>query len=265
MDSEHLTADNERFAAVILAAGSSSRFLQHSSPRMSSLKKEFHKLNNDDDLTVLGSAVKAFASIPSVNIIVIAVPENEEEAGRSSLPPGLFELKDKKIIFVNGGKTRSASVFNALSAIIPYNPCYVLIHDGARPWISAQLINSIITAVKKHGAVIPLLPITDTPKEITDNSGRSTGNNEQLTVSGGQSVFFIKRHLKRKNIGAAQTPQAFRFPEILHAHEKAAMTADEEFTDDAEIWSRFCASGGEVAVIPGEKENRKITFPEDIN
>ena len=235
---------SEQTAAVILAAGSSSR--------MGGAKKEFMKLN-DDDLTVLGSSVRTFASIPSVKTIVITVPENEEEAGRRALPSELLSNRDFNIIFVNGGKTRSESVLNALSALVSYNVCYVLIHDGARPWVSASLVKNIIEAVKKYGAVIPLLPVTDTPKEITVNS-------EKLTMSDEQSIF-IKRHLKRINVGVAQTPQAFKFPEILYAHEKAAALCGEEFTDDAEVWGRFC---GEVAVIQGEKENRKITFPEDI-
>ena len=230
--------NNEQFAAIILAAGSSSR--------MGGVKKEFIKLNNDDDLTVLGSAVRVFASISSVKTIVIAVRENEEEAGRRALPQELSSRSDLKIIFVAGGKTRSGSVLNALSFLASINPCYVLIHDGARPWLSVSLVNNIIASVKKYGAVIPLLPLTDTPKEIS-------GDREQS--------IFIKRHLKRINVGVAQTPQAFKFPEILYAHEKAAKAVDEEFTDDAEIWGRFC---GDVAVIPGEKENRKITFPEDI-
>jgi len=77
----------------------------------------------------------------------------------------------------------------------------------------------------------------------------------------GDNAVFIKTHLKRKNTGVAQTPQAFKFPEILDAHKKAANVETEEFTDDAEIWGRFC---GQVAVIQGEPENKKITFPEDL-
>ena len=237
---------SEQLAAVILAAGSSSR--------MGGVKKEFIKIDNG--LTVLGTSVNTFALIPSVKIIVIAVPENEEAAAREALPPELFRKNDPAIIFVNGGNTRSASVFNALSALARHNPCYVLIHDGARPRVSACLINNIIEAVKKYSAVIPLLPLTDTPKEIADKRE----NNEQ-------SGFFVKRHLKRRNVGIAQTPQAFKFPEILYAYEKAAEDAasgGEEFTDDAEIWGRYGSCGGEVAVVPGEKENRKITFKEDL-
>jgi len=243
--------NREETAAVILAAGSSSR--------MRGIKKEFQKLNTDNDdsddnrnddnhndLTVLGSSAGTFAAINSVKIIVIAVQVNEEAAARRALPLELLEKNDPKIIFVNGGSTRRASVYNALCVLETFNPRYVLIHDGARPWVSASLIENIIAAVKKFNAVIPLLPVTETPKEIT--------NSEKGTV-------FIKRHLKRVNAGVAQTPQAFKFPEILHAHKKAAEVSDEDFTDDAEIWGRFC---GDVACIPGERENRKITFREDL-
>jgi len=243
--------NNERFAAVILAAGSSSRFLRHCSTRTGGIKKEFQKLN-DEGLTVLGSSVKTFAAVQSIKTIVIAVSINEEAAARDALPSDLSASCDLKILFVNGGDTRRASVINALSALVPFNPRYVLIHDGARPWVSLSLVENIIVNVKKHGAVIPLLPLTDTPKEISGN---------------GEEGVFVKRHIKRAAVGIAQTPQAFEFPEILHAHEKAALVSDEEFTDDAEIWDRFCASDtacGKTACIPGERENRKITFIEDL-
>jgi 2-C-methyl-D-erythritol 4-phosphate cytidylyltransferase len=233
-------------AAVICAAGSSSR--------MGGIKKEYQKLEgNAHDLTVLGAAVCAFAAVQSVQIIVIVVPENGEDSARDALPPEYLSAAKPKILFVNGGKTRRASVFNALSLLTEYNPGYVLIHDGARPWVSPSLIENIIAAVKKHGAVIPLLPITDTPKECTSPFIEIEPR--------GEKAVFIKTHLKRANTGIAQTPQAFKFPEILHAHEKAAKVEGEEFTDDAEIWGRFC---GQVAVIPGSPENRKITYPEDF-
>ena len=235
----------DSIAAVICAAGSSSR--------MGGIKKEFQRLNPADSLTVLGSAVSAFASVPSIEVIVIAVNENCEAAAREALPPEYFSVQKPKVLFVNGGKNRRASVFNALCALSPYNPRYVLIHDGARPWVSPSVIESIIEEVKKHGAVIPVLPLTETPKEcdapVCERGGR------------GETAIFIKTHLKRAQTGIAQTPQAFSFPEILRAHEKAAEVKDEEFTDDAEIWGRFC---GPVAVIPGSPENRKITFPQDI-
>ncbi|MDR1838151.1 MAG: 2-C-methyl-D-erythritol 4-phosphate cytidylyltransferase [Treponema sp.] len=240
------TADT--VAVVICAAGASMR--------MGGIKKEYQKLEDCAEcLTVLGSAVRAFSSVPSVETIVIAVPENGESGARKALPPECLEAQKPKVHFVNGGKTRRASVFNALSFIhsINTNSHYVLIHDGARPWISVPFIESIIEEMKKHGAVVPLLPFTDTPKECSAPV--------EFVQDAKKPAILITRHLKRSNTGVAQTPQGFRFPEIFHAHEKAAEVDDEEFTDDAEIWGKFC---GPVAVIPGSPENKKITFPEDF-
>jgi 2-C-methyl-D-erythritol 4-phosphate cytidylyltransferase/2-C-methyl-D-erythritol 4-phosphate cytidylyltransferase/2-C-methyl-D-erythritol 2,4-cyclodiphosphate synthase len=241
-------------AAVILAAGSSSR--------MGGVKKEYQKLKYPDgktsEITVLGSSVRIFASVPSVETIIIAVPANEEDAARKTLEQKYLTSKKPEIIFVNGGSSRRVSVFNALCALANNNPRYVLIHDGARPWISVQLVEKIIEEVIKYKAVIPLIPLTDTPKECD----APIFYKEQTTNNKEQSVVYIKKHLKRAHTGIAQTPQAFAFPEILHAHRKAADVINEEFTDDAEIWGRFC---GQVAVICGEQENRKITFPEDLN
>jgi 2-C-methyl-D-erythritol 4-phosphate cytidylyltransferase/2-C-methyl-D-erythritol 4-phosphate cytidylyltransferase/2-C-methyl-D-erythritol 2,4-cyclodiphosphate synthase len=241
-------------AAVICAAGASAR--------MGGIKKEYQMLKSG--LTVLAQAVCAFAAVPQIEVIVIAVCPGQQDAARASLAPETLSAQRPGIFFVDGGKCRRASVFNALSFLSQYSPGYVLIHDGARPWVTVNLINNTLENAKKHGAVVPLLPLTDTPKEY------GAGFSEMREV-------FITRHLKRANTGIAQTPQVFKFPEILYAHQKAAEMAakasakatanaatlaeDEVFTDDAEVWGRFC---GTVAVIPGDPENRKITFQRDI-
>ena len=244
-------------AAVICAAGSSRR--------MDGIKKEYQplpgkKMGKVAGLTVLGAAVSAFAAIPCIKTIVITVPadpETGEAAARKALPQQLLAGKNgTSIHFVSGGKNRRASVFNALSLLSNQSfanssPGFVLIHDGARPWISLSLIERIIESAKIHHAAIPLVPLVETPKE-TD-----------LPLDDAQTVF-IKQHLRRSVVGCAQTPQGFAFPEIFAAHEQAAVHEDRtsvEFTDDAEIWACFC---GPVAAIPGEMENRKITFVEDI-
>jgi 2-C-methyl-D-erythritol 4-phosphate cytidylyltransferase len=217
---------------------------------MSVVKKEYLLLGS---LSVLATAVHAFAQIPSVEVIVIVIPENGEADARGALPAEIFVSGKPKINFVTGGETRQASVFKALSFLAGNNSCgdttvrYVLIHDGARPWVNPSLIEDVIKAAKNYGAVIPLLPMTDTPKECN-------------TAWELQPEAFIARHLKRANTGLAQTPQGFKFPEIFHAHEKAALES-EEFTDDAEVWGKFC---GQVAVVPGDPKNRKITYREDI-
>jgi len=235
-------------AVVICAAGSSSR--------MGGVKKEYLRLPGaSDSHTVLGAAVSAFASVPEINTIVIVVPEDTETgetAARNALPPEILGKTDPSVSFVKGGSTRRASVFNALRALAADTPNYVLIHDGARPWVSPALIERAIRGVKQYRAVIPLLPLTETPKE-TDLP---------LDGSFDKGPVFIKQQLKRGFIGTAQTPQAFAFPEILAAHEKAAAQEGRDFTDDAEVWAEFC---GPVAVIPGETGNRKITFREDMS
>ena len=239
-----MSLSNSDIAAVICAAGSSSR--------MGGAKKEYLPLPGAlNSLSVLGAAVSAFAAVPEIRIIVIVVPDEPkigETAARNALPSAGIA---RPLRFVTGGSTRRASVFNALKALAADAPNYVLIHDGARPWISPALIERVIMGVKQYRAVIPLLPLTETPKE-TDLP---------LDGSFDKGSVFIKQQLKRRFIGTAQTPQAFAFPEILAAHEKAAVQEGREFTDDAEVWAEFC---GPVAVIPGEIKNRKITFKEDM-
>jgi 2-C-methyl-D-erythritol 4-phosphate cytidylyltransferase/2-C-methyl-D-erythritol 4-phosphate cytidylyltransferase/2-C-methyl-D-erythritol 2,4-cyclodiphosphate synthase len=200
----------------------------------------------------------AFASSPHIGLIVVTVPEDPasgEKAARACLPACLFEAGEGlpgqtppaylPVRFVSGGPTRRASVHKALAFLASRNPAYVLIHDGARPWVDGALIGKTIDAVMRFRAVIPLLPVTETPKEL-DAAG------------------FITRHLTRSHVGTAQTPQAFAYPAILRAHEQAALREERDgrdYTDDAEVWDEF---QGPVAAIPGSPANRKITFPEDL-
>jgi 2-C-methyl-D-erythritol 4-phosphate cytidylyltransferase/2-C-methyl-D-erythritol 4-phosphate cytidylyltransferase/2-C-methyl-D-erythritol 2,4-cyclodiphosphate synthase len=251
-------------AAIITAAGSSTR--------MGGGKKEYLPLPKapdvdkvvagavfetpDEPLTVLGAAVSAFAVSERIGTIVITVPpnaDNGEYAARKALPQPLLR-QFPAIFFVPGGSSRRESVYHALSTLAGFKPDYVLIHDGARPWIKTALIERIIDAVILYRAVLPALPLSETPKEIDGGT--------------------VKRHLKRASVVLAQTPQAFAFNSIIIAHEKAldrelsGYTASDgrmaevvEYTDDAEIWGEFI---GPVAVIDGDKTNRKITFPEDM-
>lgn len=239
-------------AAIIAAAGSSRR--------MGGIKKEFRMMpagstdvsaNGGMPLTVLGRAAGAFDASACIDIIAIAIPAGAENEALKALPATMAErtiagTDIKKILLVTGGPDRQSSVFNALKAIECYNPLWVLIHDGARPWIKPGLIEKITDAVMRHEAVIPVLPLVETPKECV--------------FSGSDGSGYITRHLRRGNTGGAQTPQAFAFAKILEAHKKAASCA-KTYTDDAEIWGEFM---GRVYVISGDPENRKITFPQDL-
>ncbi|MDR1411734.1 MAG: 2-C-methyl-D-erythritol 4-phosphate cytidylyltransferase, partial [Spirochaetaceae bacterium] len=142
----------KKIAVIITAAGSSAR--------MGGVKKEYRPLGGCFDsggkaLTVLGAAVAAFASVEGICCIVITVPPGGEQAALAALPllpgpgrpappvPGKAEapaFPGGYIRCVSGGPTRRASVHNALAALKSCDPAYVLIHDGARPWVDQALI-----------------------------------------------------------------------------------------------------------------------------
>jgi 2-C-methyl-D-erythritol 4-phosphate cytidylyltransferase len=117
----------------------------------------------------------------------------------------------------------------------------VLIHDGARPWIDADLVFAVLEAARETGACVPCLEASEAIKEIDE--GR-----------------YIVHHLARSRLRCAQTPQGFRFQEILSAHEQAWGEAV-SCSDDAELYDRYV---GRVSWIPGVPENRKITWPHDV-
>ena len=237
------------FAAVICAAGSSAR--------MGGIKKEYRRLPHPSEFgstTVLGAAASAFAACPRLSVIVISVPGNAEQgeqAARRALPaPLLAEDAPVKILFTAGGPSRRLSVLNALESLAAHAPDYVLIHDGARPWIGPALITSLLDCVQLYNAVVPVLPAVETPKQV-DSEG------------------FITKNLIRRSIVLAQTPQAFAFTGILNAHRAAQQTAltyppdnCPDYTDDAEVWGSFTQKP--IKTIDGDKRNIKITFPEDL-
>jgi 2-C-methyl-D-erythritol 4-phosphate cytidylyltransferase/2-C-methyl-D-erythritol 2,4-cyclodiphosphate synthase len=144
---------------------------------------------------------------------------------------------------VSGGATRQASVRAGLEALAASSPPdIVLIHDAARPFVSDAVISRAIVAAGKSGAAIPVIPVTDTIK--------------QVTASGD-----IAATPDRNWLRSAQTPQSFRFDTILAAHRRAAQEGREDFTDDAAIaeWA-----GLTVATFEGDAANMKLTTPEDF-
>src|SRR3981081_1269323 len=141
-----------------------------------------------------------------------------------------------------GGTTRQASVHAGLEALASQKPDVVLIHDAARPFVSAALISRAIDAAGRTGAAIPAIQVADTIKLIGAN-----GNVEATP--------------ERARLRIAQTPQAFRFDVILDAHRRAAREGRSDFTDDAALaeWA-----GLTVATFEGDPANMKLTPPEDF-
>jgi 2-C-methyl-D-erythritol 4-phosphate cytidylyltransferase/2-C-methyl-D-erythritol 2,4-cyclodiphosphate synthase len=142
----------------------------------------------------------------------------------------------------NGGATRQASVLAGLEALAKHKPEIVLIHDAARPFVSAGVISRAIEAASRTGAAIPVVPVTDTIK-VTSADGNVADTPD------------------RASLRIAQTPQSFRFDVILEAHRRAAKDGRSDFTDDAAIaeWA-----GLTVATFEGDVANMKLTTPEDF-
>lgn len=149
----------------------------------------------------------------------------------------LFEAAAPGMTWVAGGETRQASVRAALEAMRADPPAAVLVHDGARPFVSAQLIDRVIAALSRSPGAIPALAVSDTLKRVANGAVAGT--------------------VSRESLAGAQTPQGFLYGPLLAAHATAPAGA----TDDAAVLE---AAGQRVAVVEGERGNVKITTPEDL-
>ena len=232
---------------VLTAAGYSSRMEITG-------KKEYLPLsdNGERTISVLSSSLHAFLETRLFSLVMITVPPGGESHARRVIDADtriapLLDEASCRLLFTEGGSTRQDSVRHGLESLFLHStigrgsPATVLIHDAARPWVSKELINAVLSATLEHGAAVPALPAIDTQKEIDD-----TG--------------CIIRHLDRSRIVSVQTPQGFLFQELLEAHRLAAQDSI-RCTDDAEIWGLYV---GNVFTCPGERINKKITYREDI-
>lgn len=215
-------------AVIITAAGSSRRMGTRG-------KKEFLKINNQP---VLKMSLEPFIESKLFLLYVIVLPKEEIEKGQKSLKN---LSKDSNFLYVTGGTTRQESVYNGLQALEKEDPDIVLIHDGARPWITDTVIQKVYQKTVETGAAIPVVPSVNAMKTI---------NSQSVIVS----------NLKRELTVAAQTPQGFRFTEILASHKTASLD-NSEYIDDAEIYGKYA---GDVETVPGDTANRKITYLSDL-
>ncbi len=226
-------------AVLVTAAGSSARF--------GSGKKELVLIGGR---TVLDRALSPLCALPGLCAIVVTAPAGRIDEIRSAIDPAtLRSIGTTPFSIVEGGETRRDSVLRGLSALgstirasgARLADVVVLVHDGARPWVSRELALAVAASAAAHGACVPVAPLADTPKELGPGG-------------------IIAAHPARADIGGAQTPQGFLLEALLDAHARAR---DEKVdcTDDAELWARF---RGPVAWVPGEVANRKVTYREDI-
>lgn len=218
----------ERITAILLAAGSGKRM-------NSAVHKQYMMLAGKP---VLYYALKAFDASAVTDIVLVT--------GAGEITYCKEEIVDKYQIHkvcavVEGGRERYHSVYEGLKAAAGSD--YVLIHDGARPLVTEDIIARSIETAKECGACVVGMPVKDTIKVVGADG-------------------FAKETPERKTLWQVQTPQSFSYPAIADAYAKVVALGDDTVTDDAMVLERM--TGKQVRVIEGSYRNIKITTPEDL-
>ncbi len=211
-----------RYSALVLAAGSGQRMKL-------GYNKVFYELENGK--TVLDQALSVFKEDDRCKQIVLVCSTNDIVRISSQYVSG-------KVVVVLGGATRQESVYNGLKAVHEEN---VLIHDGARPWISKKNVDALLEKLAEHPACILMVPAKDTVKVVEKG--------------------IIKETLQRERLWLAQTPQAFDTRLIISCY-KRAMDLGIQATDDAQVVELTCDTP--VLCVKGSYDNIKITTKEDL-
>jgi 2-C-methyl-D-erythritol 4-phosphate cytidylyltransferase len=213
---------SETFGAVIVAAGAGAR--------MQGADKLFSMVAGRP---LLAHAVAAFEACRDVDRIALVMSDVNLDRGRDLVAHESFT---KVVAVCAGGARRQDSVHCGLKTI---GACdWVAVHDGGRPLVRPGMITRALEAARETGAAVPVLPITDTIKEV-DDAG------------------FVRGTLDRSRYVAVQTPQVFRYDLLLQAHQEVS----EDVTDDASMVEKL---GVRVKTYEGGPRNIKITTPEDI-
>ena len=214
-------------AALIVAAGRGTR---SGAP----LPKQYAAMGGG---TVLGRTLNTFLACPAVDVVQVVIAPADAQLYASATAAFMGRL----LPAVAGAATRQGSVRAGLAALVPHAPDVVLIHDAVRPFVAAKTINGVLQALRTTSAAVAAVPMADTLKQANEH---------------GQ----VAATLDRTGLWRAQTPQGFRFADILAAHQAAA-SAGLELTDDAAVaeWA-----GLAVALVPDSAANIKLTTPEDL-
>ncbi len=222
--------DTLRIGAVILAGGRGSRM-------HSDVQKQYMLLNGRP---LIAYALEAFEN-SCADDLVLVTGAGEADFVQAQI---LSKLKLKKLrAIVTGGKERYHSVYEGLKAL--KNCDYVLIHDGARPLVTEDIIERSAKAAVQDGACVAGMPVKDTIKVADPNA-------------------FAVSTPDRSSLWQIQTPQAFSYPLIRQAYDCLMENPDLQkgITDDAMVVERF--GGARVRLVEGSYENLKVTTPEDL-
>ncbi len=198
------------------------------------LPKQYLPLAGQPILRHTIQALTRHAVIGAVQVVI----HPDDEALYTAATEGL----DKLCPVLFGGATRQDSARLGLEGIAGLHPEMVLIHDAVRPFVTPQTISAILEALTRSPAALAGVPLADTLKRV--ENGIITGT------------------VDRQGLYRAQTPQGFRYAEIMAAHRHAVQTAPQrEFTDDAMVAEY---AGLRVEMVPGSEDNFKITTAADL-
>jgi 2-C-methyl-D-erythritol 4-phosphate cytidylyltransferase len=212
--------------AIIVAAGKGTR-------AGGERPKQFRELAG---VPLLLHTLRRFEECAAVDEIVVVAPVRETSLHLSASP---FKLT-KFARVVEGGATRTASVWRGLQTLHDARTRIVAVHDGVRPFVTTEEIERTIRAAEETGAAVLCAPVTDTIKLIEGER--------------------IARTLPRESLRRALTPQCFRYELLLRACEHG-VSEEIEATDDSALVELF---GAQVALVEGDARNIKITRPEDF-
>lgn len=213
---------------VIVAAGTGSRM-------NADINKQFIKLNNKE---VIVHTIEKFYNNKNINDIVVVIREDEQEYFNENI---INKYKFNNIKIAYGGKERQDSVYNGIKKLAG-NCDVILIHDGARPFVTNSIIENSIEEAKQHNAVVVGVKVKDTIKVVGENGNVIDTPN-------------------RSYLWSVQTPQVFKYDVITKAYEDA-YNNNYYGTDDAMLVERI---GYDIKMVEGSYDNIKITTPEDLN
>ncbi len=210
-------------SAIIVAGGTGKRF-------GADIPKQFFPLAGKP---VILHVLEKFESCDSIDRIILVLPENY-----LGFLASINYRPIKRICCTAGGKVRAESVFNGFK-MLDWQSEIVVVHDGARPFVSVDEITKVISVARERGAACLVAPINDTIKEVANDK--------------------ILRTVDRRSLRRALTPQAFKFDILLKAFEMVPL--DESITDESYLVE---LAGFEVSTVEGSQRNIKITTSDDL-
>ncbi len=211
-----------KYSIVIVAAGKGTR-----------MGLAYNKLlvNIDENTSILDKTLSIFFNDKNCEKIVVSTSKDDIEFLKE-------KYKGSSYQFVLGGHTRQESVFNGLKEI---DSEYVLVHDGARPWVTQKEIDQLTECLFENDAAILGIKVVQTIKEVIDG--------------------YIVKTIDREKVYLAQTPQAFNTKLLYKCHQKA-IQVNFNATDDAQLVENF--SDVKIRMVEGSPNNIKITTPSDL-